>query len=217
MANYRLPGPLGVLHSAVMIDSGTIARSATPSPGILRRTSVKAVYKAASPIACAIAPSKYFSHPQAGDVLITYGKQAKRLNADAEHLLRSILASAGMTEGYVSSTLRTYGDQARINYEQNSADQILKWYGKDVSAVWHKYKAEKKTTADYAEYLAERDLKRGSPISNHIPGFALDVAPYDERFAMAAKKLVNEKGSGVRKILIEKGCTHTEFMFKVTS
>ena len=162
-----------------------------------------------------VVSGKYFSHKDADKVKISYGNKAIKLNAEAEQLLKSILASAGMTSGYVTSTLRTYADQARINYEQNTADQIKSWYGAEVYAVWAKYKAEKKSTADYAKYLEERDKKRGAVISNHIPGYALDVSPHDKRFSDAAGNLAG-KGSGVRKILVEKGCTHTEFTFKVT-
>ena len=180
----------------------------------------KAVPKKADPKKApsekAKAPSGYYTHPNASKVSVTYGANAVALNSTAENLLKSILAKAGMTQGYVSSTLRTYADQARINYEQNSKAQILKWYGSEVHATWVRYKAEGKTTADYAKYLEDRDKARGRTISNHIPGYALDVAPHDSRFSDAAATLVPVAGSGVRTYLVEKGCTHTEFTFLVT-
>jgi len=159
---------------------------------------------------------KYYSHPDWESVKVTYGSHAKKLNATAERLLKSILAKAGMSAGHLSSTLRTYADQARINYEQNTGKQIRKWYGENVYQVWSQYKKQGKSTADYAAYLEKRDKENGSLISNHIPGYALDVSPHDQRFSDQCKELKPITGSGVRTYLVEKGCTHLEFTFKVT-
>lgn len=158
----------------------------------------------------------YFSHPNANAVSVSYGPNAVALNTNAEHLLRSILAEAGLSSGYVSSTLRTYADQARINYEQNSESQILSWYGADVHATWVQYKNEGKSTAEYADYLETRDQTRGRVMSKHLSGLCLDVAPHNGSFSDAVGALVPVAGSGVRTYLVEKGCTHTEFTFEVT-
>ncbi len=171
---------------------------------------------AATAGAKAAAAAGYYSHPDADKVSVSYGPHAVQLNAAAEHLLKSLLASAGLRSGYVSSTLRTYADQARINYNQNSGSQIRKWYGQEVYNTWKRYHDEGKSTADYAAYLQQRDEKRGRVISNHIPGYALDVSPYNAAFASAVQRQVPVSGSGVRKRIIEKGCTHVEFTFKVT-
>ena len=145
---------------------------------------------------------KYYEHPNADKVSISYGPNAVALNADAKRLIQSIIAGAGLSSGYISSTLRTYADQARINYEQNSGEQIKKWYGAEVYNTWSQYKKAGKTTADYAKYLEERDKKRGKTISNHIPGYALDVSPHNSKFSNFAQTLVPVSGSGVRKILV---------------
>lgn len=208
------------------VDAGGGAAATTAGTGggtsaNAASTGAAAAGKAAQGKTSARAPAKdagsgYFSHPDADKVSVSYGAHAVALNATAEHLLKSLLASAGLTSGHVSSTLRTYADQARINYEQNTGTQIKKWYGQAVYDTWAKYKREGKTTADYAAYLEQRDKDRGRVISNHIPGYALDVSPYNGAFASAVQKQVPVSGSGVRKRIVEKGCTHVEFTFHVT-
>jgi len=159
---------------------------------------------------------KYFSHKDADKVSISYGSNAVKLNSAAEHLLKSMLANAGLKSAHVTSTLRTYADQARINYEQNSGSQIKQWYGSDVFDTWTKYKAQGKSTADFAAYLESRDKKRGRVMSKHLSGLCLDVTPVSSAYADECKRLKPISGSGVKTYLVEKGCVHTEFTFLVT-
>lgn len=55
-----------------------------------------------------------YSHPRASDIRLVYGSNAVKLNAKAEELLKSILASCGIPSATLNSTLRSYHDQARI-------------------------------------------------------------------------------------------------------
>jgi len=163
-----------------------------------------------------VVEGKYYSHKDAESVTISYGENAVKLNAQAAHLAKSIAAEAGLKSIKISSTLRTYADQARINYEQNSAAQIRKWYGLDIYNTWVKYKQEKRSTAEYAAYLEARDKDRGKVMSKHLSGLCLDVTPYNAKFSAVCARLKPISGSGVKTYLVEKGCTHTEFTFKVT-
>lgn len=159
----------------------------------------------------------YFVHPNAESISLNYLPNAIKLNQHAETLLKSIFAEAGTTNLSISSTLRTYEDQARVNL-QNSRENIAAWYGADVVQVWDKYKAGQMTQQEYANYLKDRDQKRGSILSNHIPGFAIDITPYNEKFASTAEKLMKQGNSGIKKVLREKsnGAVHIEFTFPVT-
>jgi peptidoglycan hydrolase-like protein with peptidoglycan-binding domain len=163
-----------------------------------------------------VVEGKYFSHKDADSVSISYGANALKMNAQATHLAKSIAAEAGLSSIIISSTTRTYADQGRINYEQNSAAQIKQWYGVDVYNTWVKYKRENRSTAEYAAYLEARDKARGKVMSKHLSGLCLDVTPYNVKFADVCARLVPVAGSGVKTFLKEKGCTHTEFTFKVT-
>jgi uncharacterized protein YraI len=157
----------------------------------------------------------YFSHPDWEKVKVSYGANAVPLNSTADRLFRSILASAGLTSGYISSTLRTYADQARINYEQNSESQILNWYGSEVHAAWVKYHNEGRSTAEFAEFIEARDARRGRPMSRHLDGLCMDLAPHNAAYAAKLAELKPVAGSGVMTYLVEKGCTHTQFTFEV--
>jgi hypothetical protein len=53
-------------------------------------------------------------------------------------------------------------------------------------------------------------------MSKHLSGLCLDVAPHNSRFSDVCARLKPVSGSGVKTYLVEKGCTHTEFTFKVT-
>ena len=158
----------------------------------------------------------YFSHPDWENVKVSYGANAVKLNKNADRLLKSILSSVGLKSCHVTSTIRTYADQARINYEQNSESQIKQWYGSEVHATWVRYKAEGRSTADYAAYLEERDKKRGKVLSKHLSNLCLDVTPVDSKYSNKLKELKPVSGSGVKTYLVEKGCVHTEFTFPVT-
>ncbi|CAA6817130.1 MAG: Putative peptidoglycan binding protein, partial [uncultured Sulfurovum sp.] len=163
-----------------------------------------------------VVAGKYFSHKDADSVSISYGANALKMNAQATHLAKSIAAEAGLKSIRISSTTRTYADQARINYEQNSGAQIKKWYGIPVYNTWAQYKRENRSTAEYAAFLEARDKERGKVISKHLSGLCLDVTPYNAKFAAVCARLKPISGSGVKTFLKEKGCTHTEFTFKVT-
>lgn len=158
----------------------------------------------------------YFSHPDWENVKVSYGANAVKLNKNADRLLKSVLSSVGLQSCHVTSTIRTYADQARINYEQNSESQIKQWYGNEVHATWVRYKAEGRSTADYAAYLEERDKKRGKVLSKHLSNLCLDVTPVDSKYSNKLKELKPVSGSGVKTYLVEKGCVHTEFTFPVT-
>ncbi len=159
---------------------------------------------------------KYYSHRNASKVKIKYGAHAVKLNSNAEGLIKSIAAAAGVRSIRITSTKRTYADQARINYEQNSGKQIRKWYGEGRYRVWKKYKREGKPTSAYAAFLERYDKKNGTLISKHIPGYALDVAPFNAKIKAQCDKLIPVAGSGVKSNLKEKGCCHIVFTFKVT-
>lgn len=162
-------------------------------------------------------PGEFFTHPNAETMKINYGPSAIKLNAPAELLLKSIFAEANTPNLKVTSTLRTYNDQARVN-SQNSRANIASWYGNDVAQVWDKYMAGQMTQQQYADYLQDRDKKRGKVLSNHIPGFAIDVTPFSDQFASTAEKLMKKPNSGIRKVLREKSnnAVHIEFNFPVT-
>ena len=64
-------------------------------------------------------PGEFFVHPNAESIKINYGPKAVKLNSPAELLLKSIFAQANTPNLKVTSTLRTYDDQARVN-KQNS-------------------------------------------------------------------------------------------------
>jgi hypothetical protein len=162
-------------------------------------------------------PGEFFVHPNAESIKINYGPTAIKLNSPAELLLKSIFAQANTPNLKVTSTLRTYDDQARVN-KQNSRANIASWYGQDVVQVWDKYMAGEMTQKQYADFLEDRDKKRGKVLSNHIPGFAIDVTPYSDQFASAAEKLMKKPNSGIRKVLREKSnnAVHIEFNFPVT-
>lgn len=164
-----------------------------------------------------VSAGKYFVHPNADSINIKYRSSAIPLNKDAEKLLKSIFAEAGTTNLEVTSTLRTYEDQARAN-SQNSRANIVAWYGGDVAQAWDKLKAGQMIQQDFANFLKERDTKRGKLMSNHLSGFAIDVVPYSDQFASTAEKLMKQGGSGIRKVLREKSnnAVHIEFDFSVT-
>lgn len=167
-----------------------------------------------------------FSHPDAGKVLLTYGiqgdgKPVVKMNYKAEYLLKSILASVGMRGARLTSTLRTYHDQARITVTQTfvaSPEKVATWYGQ---AVLDECKKRLNDIEGFAKWWEEYDRKRGRLSSKHLGNQALDVVPDGDRAKFAAKvqELVPVNGSGVARI-IPKGVMgepvdHVEFTFKV--
>lgn len=171
------------------------------------------------------APNKssgYFSHAGASKVKLTYdGKSAKKMKPKAEDLLKSILASCSMPSARITSTLRTYHDQARITatqtYKRKPAT-VKKWYGQAVFDACVKYE---KDIAAFAKWWEAYDKKRGKLSSRHLGNRALDVVPKGNRaiFAKKVKSLIPVSGSGVKRI-IEKGqmgepVDHVEFTFDV--
>jgi hypothetical protein len=165
-----------------------------------------------------------FTKEGASGVALSYGKNAVPLNSKAETLLKSILASVGMSGATVTSTLRTYHDQARITMTQTykaSPDKVKTWYGQAVLDACIKYK-EKDDIQGFADWWKEHDTKRGKVSSKHLTNRALDVVPNGDRakFARKVKELIPVTGSGVQRI-IPKGTMgepvdHVEFTFAVT-
>ncbi len=168
-----------------------------------------------------------YSHPDADKVRLDYGIQGDGnpvvlLNAKAEHLLKSILASCGMTGAKLTSTLRTYHDQARITITQtypSDPNTVSTWYGEEV------LKACKEHLNDidgFADWWKEHDRKRGKVSSKHLSNHAMDVVPYGDRTKFVARvvELRDTPGTGVQRI-IRKGemhepVDHVEFTFEVT-
>jgi hypothetical protein len=167
-----------------------------------------------------------FSHPDAGLVTLTYGvqgdgKQVAKMNHKAEQLLKSILASVGMRSATLTSTRRTYYDQARITVTQtyvSSKSKVATWYGQTVLDECAKRLND---IEGFAKWWEEHDRKRGKVSSKHLSNRALDVVPSGDRTKFAAKvqELVSVTGSGVARI-IPKGVMgepvdHVEFTFEV--
>lgn len=161
---------------------------------------------------------QYYIHPKASDFKINYkSSNAIPLNSHAELLLKSIFAEAGTPNLQVSSTLRTYEDQARVN-SQNRREDISNWYGSDVATEWDKLKANQISLQQFANYLRDRDKKKGKLMSNHLSNLAIDVVPYSDKFASTAERLMKQGNSGIKKVLREQpnNAVHIEFNFPVT-
>jgi hypothetical protein len=173
------------------------------------------------------AVSTRFSHPNANNVTLKYdiqgdGKPVVPLNKDAEQLLKSILASCDMSGARLTSTLRTYHDQARITITQTykaEPRRVLTWYGKEV------YEACKKHLGDiqaFADWWQKYDKRRGRVSSLHLSNRAMDVVPSGDRavFAKKVQELVKVKNSGVKRIIpkgvMNEPVDHVEFTFDVT-
>lgn len=166
--------------------------------------------------------SGYFSHPDAAKVTLAYGANAVKMNREAEHLLKSILAACGMTKGTLNSTLRTYHDQARITITQTykrDPSAVSTWYGADV------LKACKEHLDDidgFAAWWKEHDRKRGKVSSKHLSNRAMDVVPEGDRLKFVAKvrELKKVPRSGVAHIIpkgeMKEPVDHVEFSFDIT-
>jgi hypothetical protein len=172
-----------------------------------------------------IEPGSYYVNPKFETVNIQYGPYAVKLNEDSEILLKSIVAKAGKDSVFVSSTLRTYDDQARVN-KQNSRSLIIQWYCKsnpncELVKKWDLFVKGEMSQQEYSDYLKKRDKELGKVISNHIPGLAIDIVPLDEKIASAAESIKGRGNSGITKVLREptngvNGALHLEFSFPVT-
>ena len=161
-----------------------------------------------------------FSHAGASRVSLSYGARAVKLNQRAENLLKSILASVNIAGAQLTSTLRTYHDQARITMTQTTDANTARWYGQDVLDAKRRFRGNIQA---FADWWAARDRSRGRVSSLHLTNHAMDVVPSSNRAAFASKvrQLVGVSGSGVRRI-IAKGemgepVDHVEFTFKVTN
>lgn len=167
--------------------------------------------------------SGVFSHPDAGKVTLTYGANAVKLNSKAEQLLKSIIAACGMTSANLTSTLRTYHDQARITITQtykNNPSTVSTWYGADVLAACKKYLND---IDGFAAWWKAHDQKRGRVSSKHLSNRAMDVVPGGDRTKFVAKVkelVVIATKSGVTRIIpkgvMNEPVDHVEFGFDVT-
>jgi len=165
----------------------------------------------------------YFSHPDAQRVTLSYGPRAVKLVPNAEYLLKSILASCNILSATLTSTLRTYHDQARITMTQTYRDspaKVAQWYGSEVKVECEK-RLKTNDIQGFSDWWEAHDRRRGSVSSLHLSNQAMDVVPISnrEKFAKAVADLVPVSGSGVRRI-IPKGVKgepvdHVEFTFKV--
>ena len=167
----------------------------------------------------------YYSHENWQNVsapLQAGSRTAKPINANAERLLRSVIARAGLSSLTITSTKRDYTDQAYITLTQVSIDEAMRWYpyAAGNQSLFYRYRQELANGRDretvfreYGDYIRR---VAGEGASNHIPGYAIDVTgPGLGRFNAAAAELVPIRGSGVRTIFPETGRSHIEFTFIV--
>lgn len=197
--------------------SGNGAPGASPAPGM------PVPIVPPSPSVPAPGGYTYYSHPNAANVTLAYGERAVRMVPNAEFLLKSILGSCNILSATLTSTLRTYHDQARITMEQTypaSPAKVTQWYGNAVRVECEKY-LKTHDIQGFADWWEAYDKQRGAVSSLHLTNQALDVVPIKDRekFAKAVGDLVPVAGSGVRRI-IPKGVMgepvdHVEFTFKV--
>lgn len=169
---------------------------------------------------------KYYNHSNWQNVRATLqpgSRTAKKLNATAERLLRSIVAGAGVSSTIITSTKRNYTDQAYILLTQVTRAEAYKWYGhvNTYSAQFEKYRRQLRSGKDretvfreYGEFI-RRNV--GLAASNHLSGIAIDISgPNYKKVERFAKTLVPVSGSGVKRVFPEAGRSHIEFTFQVT-
>lgn len=173
-----------------------------------------------------VKPGKYFSHAGASKVKLIYWKRAIHMTATAEELLKSILAASGIYGATLTSTKRTYHDQARITMTQTlpnpkrGPSAVKRWYGQDVLDACRLY-GKTKDIDGFAMWWAARDKRLGRVSSKHLSNQALDVSPVKDRekFVKQVKALVLVSGSGVKRIIpkgvMKEPVDHVEFTFKV--
>jgi hypothetical protein len=163
-----------------------------------------------------------FSHANHASIKLTYGGRAVKLNARAEKLLKSILAACGIPSAHLTSTLRTYHDQARITKTQtlpnSGAGTVARWYGQPVLDA-----TRRMSVADLAVWWRNYDKQRGRVSSKHLSNIAMDVVPAHSRsrFASKVQELAAASGTNVRRIIpkgvMNEPVDHVEFMFEVTN
>jgi hypothetical protein len=150
------------------------------------------------------------------------GKRVPELNKKAAQLLKSIVASCGMEAATLTSTLRTYYDQARITITQtykSDPSKVSMWYGAQVLEACKKHLND---IEGFANWWKEYDRKRGKVSSLHLSNRAMDVVHSGDRTKFAAKvqELVAVPGSGVKRIIpkgvMKEPVDHVEFTFDVT-
>lgn len=179
----------------------------------------------AAPAPPAVKPGgyTYFYHADSSKVTLTYGTNAVRLVPNAELLLKSILASVNIMSAELTSTLRTYHDQARITMTQTyprNPSTVATWYGQDVLDACKRF-APNRDIQGFADWWEARDRQRGRVSSLHLSNQAMDVVPARSRetFAKAVADLVPVSGSGVRRIIpkgqLNEPVDHVEFTFSV--
>lgn len=168
----------------------------------------------------------YFYHEGHSEVTLLYDPNsgsARKMTSTAEQLLKCILASCNIRSATLTSTHRTYHDQARITLTETYPKRraaISQWYGSTVSAEVEKYR-DPLDIQGFADWWEAHDRRRGRVSSRHLTNQALDVVPAQSRgvFANKVKELVGVSGSGVRKIIpkgtLNEPVDHVEFHFKV--
>ncbi len=170
--------------------------------------------------------STVYSHPDAHKVTLAYGIQGdgtpvRKMTSMAEHLLKSILASADLMGATLNSTLRTYHDQARITVTETYVHRraaIVTWYGQ---AVLDECEKRLNDIAGFAVWWEAYDKKRGRFSSKHLTNRAMDVVPVGDRlkFVARVKELIPISGTGVSKIIpkgeLHEPVDHVEFTFDV--
>lgn len=167
-------------------------------------------------------PGEYYIHPNYDTVTIEYTSKAIQLNNDAEILVKSIAKKANKSKITITSTLRTYEDQARTN-RNNSRTDIINWYcggnsNCELVKKWDSFVKGNMTQQQYADYLKEQDKKNRTLISKHILGLSIDITPFDSNLADVAEKLSKSPNSGVKYVVREENnnTVHIEFKFPVT-
>jgi hypothetical protein len=207
----------------------SLSSGSEPGGSILDKTTRAAGRDAPNPDRDASRPDPDgdYSHPDADKVTLTYGtqgdgKKVVALNPRAERLLRSILASCGQTSATLTSTRRTYYDQARITITQtyrSDPARVATWYGPKVLEACEKHLDD---IEGFAAWWEKYDRERGKVSSLHLSNRAMDVVPGGDRarFAARVQELVPVAGSGVRRIIpkgvMNEPVDHVEFTFDVT-
>lgn len=162
----------------------------------------------------------YFSHPRANTVRISYGSNAVHLNANAEHLLRSVLAASGNRSAKVTSSYRSYYHQARVMIDYYTVAQMERLYARGAEFGRLRRQARENIN-EFARLLEQADKRTGRLVSLHVTGFAIDVVPGQNRSTYARKmqELVSVSGSGVSRFLplgtAGEKVDHVEFTFRV--
>ncbi len=156
----------------------------------------------------------YYTHPNYANVklILDSGTPTRHpLNATADKLLRSLLAKAGIMQAHVSSTLRTFADQAKAMFDNKRGKHDISYANKDAMKALDQYFA-KNDQAGFAAWIE----KNAPNLSNHLSGRAIDVTKINHS---AFHKVLNEHLAGYSKHIDERpkglDVTHVEFTFRV--